>query len=231
MTTNITEGGQPEGAPGQPNQNVSPPDVQQPSPDGAVTIETVLQRVADLEGQLRGVQSTKDRGTAKLNKKVDSLAEQITRYEALRARGVEPDVALREMEIDDLLAERRGTQQPEQVPQQVQAGSPAPAANIDTQGILKTLGLDPASPEVTEILRTNTDAVSQIAAAVELVKRRRAQAQAAPNPATVVPTGQGAPAGGDLEAEYKQKLSQIRRGDVASVTALQQEYVKKGLQI
>ena len=197
MPENTESGQQAVGVQGTPNPEASPPaDDKQTSSVAAEPLEVVLQRLEAMEGTLRGLQSDKDRGVHKVSKQVDSLAEQIAKYEEYRKSGKEPADAWRNLQIDEMLAERNLTSQTE-VPAQDAVGTASLPAGVDAQ-VLEGLGLEANAPEVVELLRRDGAVLNDF---LELAVQQRLKNQRPANPATITTTGGGEAVGpDDLEA-------------------------------
>ena len=197
MPENMESDPQAVGAQVTPNPDASPPAGAEPtSPVAADPLETVLQRIDAIEGSLRGLQSDKDRGVVKVSKKVDSLAEQIAKYEEKRSKGLKPEDAWRDLQIDQLLADRDQSSQTK-VPVQDAAGPASLPAGVDAQ-VLEGLGLKANTPEVVELLRRDNVTLNDF---LELAVQRRLKDQRPANPAAITPTGSGEGVGpDDLEA-------------------------------
>ena len=109
MPKNAGESGLSGGTGGSPNQqNSSGADDKQTSSGESVTLETILERLNTIEGQVRHFQGDEDRATnralegiAKLEEKFGTLEMQ--KYSELKASGKSDAEALREIQIDRLL--------------------------------------------------------------------------------------------------------------------------------
>jgi len=177
------------------------------SSQATLTIESLQKEIADLTGQVRALQSGKDKGTFKLEKKVDDLEKAIAQYEDLRGEGLSRARAIREMKLDALLQE----QTPEEpAPASVQpppGSAPAEPTRLDVEAVLKAFGLDAADPQVLDVMRKEKDFASATVAFANLAVQRRQ----APNPAVLQNTGGGSAVQqvDDLEAIEK-KLAVLK---------------------
>jgi len=201
---------QPEGG-GQetPTPEASPPATEQGSPSGESQLEAALKKINELDGQVRALQSDKDRGVARVSKEVKDLSKQIERYEQWKELGKSKEEALRELQIDELLA----SSQPESAevpPKEEPAVQPKAAGEEYLNPYLESLGLEDSDPDVIDILRKNRDPASRIIAMSELSKSRK-QAQAPPNPAAVQPTG----AGGAVQPETLESVTEQLNRELA----------------
>lgn len=218
MADNDLEGRTPQTeSGGEPNQ----PDPQAGASSSveAESLEAVLDKVRTLEGMVKSFQSGKDKGQDRLESQVANLSEQLARYETLRAQGLEPAKAEREMILDDIIAERR-------TPQEPTPGKPRPAASVEAQTIAKALGLNENDPEVVKTLRDHPDNVLEQVLGIANLARTRQSTQ--PNPAAVQTAGGGAAVSSEdeLSKQYQSEKSKIKRGSQAAnqLMALKQKY-------
>src|SRR3990167_3181581 len=189
MTESNMDSGQPSGSFEQPNQNVSAGAGGQPhSSVDAKAFETALK---ELQGQVRALQSDKDRGVHEVKSQIKDLMKQFEWVKKAEARGLSPEEIEEQLELKAFLAERRRDASPDSSPDDA-AGSRAQAASVDANAILSPLGLQANDPEVIAILREQ-DFTAQLAKLAELSGNRKAQEQAkrTPNPAQVLPVGGG----------------------------------------
>ena len=230
MTDNVMDDTGSVGTGGKPTQPVSPG---QPGANsaGEVTLAEVLQQVKELQGHIRSLQGEKDKAVNRVQTEVRTLAEQMARYEKYRARFNDPDEAVRQMQIDDLLAQDRAGAPQAQAPQQVQAGSRPTAAGVDYTAILNSMGLDPNSPDVVRLMTENSSPVEVINGFASLKQRaERAQQQQAPvNPAPLPGAGGAAASSAAIAIaeEYESRKKTIRAGDVDALYRLKLEYREK----
>ena len=222
------------GAQGQPSPGVSGSSGGQPSsPVDGSAFEAVLKKLNELDSQVRAFQSGKDKGIAKLSKEFDNLSEQFARYEQYRQKGLTPEQASREIQLDDLLAERRSavSQAPPAAPANL-GGNQAQGPDTDSvvESFLKVAGLDANSADVVQILRGSADPIAQIGKLSALAEQRKAQAAVPPNPAAVLPGGGGQSVPEpDLAVQYAERLKQIPRGPGAPelLRKLREEFREK----
>ena len=194
MTEGNMDSGQPSGTLEQPTQDVSGGAGDQPhSSVDAKAFETALR---ELQGQVRALQSDKDRGVHEVKSQIKDLMKQFEWVKKAEARGLSPEEIEEQLELKALLAERRRGASPDSSPDDAVGknadGNRAQAASVDANAILSPLGLQANDPEVIAILREK-DFTAQLAKLAELSGNRKAQEQAkrAPNPAQVLPVGGG----------------------------------------
>jgi len=191
MTDNTLENqGQPIGTDSVPTQSVQVGATPADS-GGGFDQEAVLKRLNELDGLVRSLQSGKDKGVKKLTDEVDSLKEQLERYEKLRSKGLDPEDAQYRMEMEQLLAERRRASGPSAVPVQGGGGSPTQSASVDHTALLTGLRLDPNSAEVLNVLRSTDDPVMQEATFRAISAMKQGKPIPVSNPAQQVPVGGG----------------------------------------
>lgn len=190
MTENM-ESGQDLGGQGVPNPDASGGDVQQSSPVDGVSLADVLTVVKNLEGQVRALQSDKDKGIAKVGKQVNDLAEQMAKYESYRESGLKPEQAIREMQIDALLAGQPNEGSTEVLPKE-EGGTEPKVASADHKVILQQLGLQPNDPKVLEVLREKDNFIDQVVSFAALATEKAKTQQTPTNAAQVMPSAAGA---------------------------------------
>lgn len=184
------------GASSQPSQTASPAGDKPSSPVEADALESALERIKTLESQLSGLQSKQDKNHAKFSKDVKSMKEQIERYEQYKASGLKPDEAIREMQLDDLLAERQAAGS-SQVSGQGEDGTKPTPTSVDAS-VIAELGLDVNSPKVLELMRNNDASLTDF---INLAVEQKVRAAQPANPASITGTGSGDSADDDtLEA-------------------------------
>jgi hypothetical protein len=216
MSDHGTDSGLTSGASGSPNQNASQgAGDQQHSPAGEQSFEAVLQKMVNIEGQLRALQSDKDKGTAKNAKRLNTLEEQLARYDKYLAKFTEPAEAKRQMAIDDLLAGGR-QETGESAEQQARPGSQATAPTVDYSATLIATHLDGSDAEVTAIIR---DSDNPRLSLWELAERRASKPQTQANPAQVMSTGGGGSVGNEAEA-LTAKLQTLLKNPTANMTEI-----------
>ena len=209
MTESNMDSGQPSGSFEQPNQNVSAGAGDQPhSSVDAKAFETALK---ELQGQVRALQSDKDRGVHEVKSQIKDLMKQFEWVKKAEARGLSPEEIEEQLELKALLAERRRGASPDSSSDDA-AGSRAQTANVDAKAILTGLGLEANDPQVVEALREQ-DFVAQLAKLTEIAATKKTQAnKPSPNPAAIMPTSGGISVQGeDLDtntAELEKALRQ-----------------------
>ena len=198
--------GVPGGTPGTPNPVVSPETPTTPSPVSQDALEAALKRISDLEAQQRATQSDKDKGIVKVAKEVAEVKEQFARYEEYRKR-FEPEEAVRQMQLDAILAERYAVQPGASSTPQPPGSGQVVASEVPA-GFLESLGLDANSADVNQVLRETNDFVERVSRFTALAQKAR-QAPA-PNPAAVQVTGSGANASGEDVDTLTARLSALQ---------------------
>lgn len=98
----------------------------------------------------KAVQAKEDRATARLEKSVQTQAEEIKRIAEMVKRGMTPDQIEDRLFLDNLKAERQGTHAAAPVASTNATQAAAPT-NVDYGSIYKALELDPNSPDVLRI--------------------------------------------------------------------------------
>jgi len=201
------------GAGGMPILPASP-DATVPSPDAGKALETALQKIKWLEGEVNTLKSDKDKGVAKVAKEVVTLSEQFKKYDKLRARGMEPEDIERQFELDALLAERRGASGTS-VPSGM-GGNQSQSAGDLTAVLLSPMGLLANDPEVIKIQRDEVDPLQQVVKFANLAQQRQAAQATPPNPAIVASAGTGVTVSTTTEAllaEYNNMTKNIPLGE------------------
>ena len=212
MTDNTLDNGTAGGTSVAPSTGVQPGSVPADS-GGGLNQESLLKRIAELEGHVRSLQSEKDKGVQKALDKVGSLEEQIKQYEKLRAKGLDQEDALYRLEMQQLLEERRGGKVSTAVPVQSGGGSPTQPATVDHTALLTQLGLDPNAPDVLAVVREGGDLAQQVVKFATLSAQKKAQAPTAPNPAQQVPVGGGVSSSERTIADVEADLAYLKKTD------------------
>lgn len=168
-----TDGSQPAASPaqGQPSSPASEP-----------TLADVLKIVTSLDAQVRALQGNKDKGIAKVAKRLDTFEERLAEFNALKAEGLSEKVALRLMRQESL-TEEPGIE-PEPAAAVAKGGNLSNNPNVDTDALLIAAGIQPNDPEVTRLYREGKTTLMDVA---QFIVERKARATATPNPAQVMP--------------------------------------------
>ena len=176
-----------------PTPDTSSQDAGQGSSSEESSNEAVLTRLGEVEGMLRRFQSDEDRGLHRVEQEVRALPTQFETYYKRREAGASHEQALREDVLDEIVAERSGTQSDTQVPP---AGEPAAQTTVAVDeplsAILNLTGLDSGEAEVVAILKQERDPLKQVVALTALAESRK---QTKTTPAAVgntLPMGTGA---------------------------------------
>ena len=190
-TTDVvpTEGG----GQASPTPDTSSQDAGQGSSSEESSNEAVLTRLSEVEGMLRRFQSDEDRGLHRVEQEVKALPTQFETYYKRREAGASHEQALREDALDEIVAERSGTQSDALVPPATEPAVPATVAVDDSlSAILNLAGLDANEADVVEVLRQERDPLKRVVALTSLAETRK-QAQTTPAAAgNVLPSGTGA---------------------------------------
>ena len=197
------------GADGQPTQSGSEPKAS-PSFDveaWAVGLDAKLDELVE-----KKVQSFKDKRFDRLTGKVDDFSSQLAEFKKLTESGLSEDDALWRMKVEQKLNEapQEGTQG--------KAGSSG--ASVDTQAILKEMGLDENTPEVANILREKKDIASQLVAFAQLSATHQSRSST-PNPAAVQPSGAGTPTDENIEV-LTERLAKLRENPAKNYKEMQE---------
>lgn len=175
-------------------------------------------------------QAVKDRRIARLDNQVNEILDKLklTPEQTAQVKEIQRDQLLEDLQRRVLNGDVSG-----QGPAKPEATEP-----VDIIGSFTKAGFDPnqITREDLEFAETFKGSSTQLANAL---LKRKVERQSGGAPVTaggVMPAGGGVPVAQSgsqsaLEAEYRAKLSKIRPGSVDEVTALKQEYRKKGLNI
>ena len=172
-------------------------------------IEKLLNHPKLKEELQKGFQSTKDKRIGKLEGEITKIQETLAgvdRYEAYRQKGLSPEDAKRQMQIDDLLANKPA-------PEPERPGNAMDWATIRNQ--LRESGL----PD--ELLGENPQ---------EFAQKLNNKLKPA-SPAAIVQPAGGSPGEPDLRKAYESELAKIPRGNVQKIVELKEAYRKKGLSV
>ena len=217
MTADVTESEQEGGVDTQSTDQTSPTADSQPSPvDVEALAKALMPKVEELVD--RKTQSTKDKRIQTLENQVGSFESKLAEFKDLTNKGLSDDEALWRMSIEEQL--KMNTAPPVQQPDPQE-----PVARVETQAILKALGLAENNPEVTKILRETKDIAAQLVAFVNLSKT---QTPAEPNPGAVQPSGGGGSVNQSAEAIAVQLIEAQKDpiGNRAQIKALTAELDK-----
>jgi hypothetical protein len=232
------EGGQGGGAGAEPQSQVSQDGDQQLSSTNA-QLEAVLKKLDDLEAQVRGLQSGKDRGQSKLQKQVRSVSEQVKKVNTYLERYKDPDEAARQIALDQLLGEAGDEDEDElEVPASKGKAKPEPQASLGVNEKLFTaLGVDPKDPEIQrEFARRLLAGEDQLDAAIAIAEAKKLPPESPPpKPAGVAPGGAGGKTEttlAALNANYEAELNKLPRPTPVHVLhELKKKYRKLGLEV
>lgn len=175
----------PAGADGS-QPSASPVPGQPSSPASEPSLADVLKIVTSLDAQVRSLQGNKDKGIAKVSRRMDTVEELLAEFNALKAEGWTEKQALRLMSRDEL--SDKPSIEPEPAATVAKGGNLSNSANVDTDALLIAAGIQPNDPEVTTLYRSGKTTLTDIA---QFIVERKARASATPNPAQVLPGSGG----------------------------------------
>ena len=213
---------------GPPTPQVTPTSQQAAStPTGAsvdALVNEVLQRLEDtLDAKV----------DQRFKKTTDPRFADVRRVaEYLQKAGNDPEIAARNMLLDDMLAEKQSpsSERPAGTVSDEEANAEIKAV---TTLILDGAGIAYGDPRYTALYEQYKDSISS-PQAWERVLKTAVEAwskQAQPIPGAVVTEGQRPPAPPSLQAEYEAEVAKIKQGDIAALTQLKEAYRKKGLDV
>lgn len=196
---------------------------------GAALAEALLNDAEAREIARRKLQSEKDKGVARAEKKASEVQDQLEAF--ANAMGVDLEKVSeyrRNKMLDELYQERYGNSQPT-AGEQEEAEAQQPASSLDTDAIKK------AFPS----LDWNSDAVLKAKTLEEFVQLAAKQAEKPKASATQLPGGGnavGADANASLKEAYDQEIAEIKlanRGTVppARLAAVKKKYRDKGFEV
>lgn len=190
----------------------------------SVDIEALLANPKFLEFVERKVQGTKDRRIAEQEKQIGGLREQLKRLETLQSEGWSREQALRLMELDDRL-ESQPQQGKAPVKSEGAAGTSTVVQGFDVDVFLRSVGIDPNDPLVTEFYRQGNVTPDGL---ITLVTKVKTAPQA--KPAQVAPMGGGTTPKEDLWDRYRKERDAARSQD--EVIAIRDRYRREhGLEL
>jgi hypothetical protein len=185
MSVNSMDSGSPAGTDG--SQPAASPGQNQPSsPAGEPSLADVLRELTEVRSQVRSLQGEKDKGIAKVAKRLDTFAEQLAEFKELTSSGLSEKVALKLMQLDEPPVSHDVTPAPAATV--AKGGNLSNSPNVDTDALLTAAGIQPNDPEVTRLYREGKTSLVDIA---QFIVERKARASATPNPAQVLPGSGG----------------------------------------
>lgn len=190
-----------DGDNGQPTQTSS----NQGSETSAIDYDALAKALEPTLAKMveRQTQSTKDKRIAKLQGAVNGFETQLAEFEQLTKGGLSRDVAMRLMNLQN----PRETDEVELEPvsQQSSAGKQDNVASSVDSDTLEAIGLDPNSPEVTNLLRRNASLEDYVGLVVKSKK-----AKPTPQPGGVMPSpGQSSPNFSEELDEITEQLNRL----------------------
>jgi hypothetical protein len=121
------------------------------------TLETLTKRLDEIEKGYRTFQGERDKGTKDLKREVGELRSVLGDYEKLKAKGLDLDEAVEQIELKQSMAEIKQILSGS-LPAKTIAGSVGGGAT-ESARVVKDLGLDAADPEVVALLGRNLPTV------------------------------------------------------------------------
>ena len=224
------------------NQNPNPESNQEGgegnSPDNSQTevISALTEKLSSLEGQVNSLRSGKDKSNAQTNRRLsdfETRQNELVLMQGYLAEYGTPEKAARAMAIDAML---QGEPETEEVaPENLQSQNPESGENAQNaeNNLVPLLGIDEKDPAYVALVGTG---MTGNEAATQLANQRFIQQQEGdPNAASGISPG-GVGGAGDtqqtvLEAEYRERLGNVRQGDWKAVGTLKDEMRKKGYEI
>lgn len=228
MSANSMDGGLPDGT-GASQTPASPVQNPQGSPASEPTIADVLKKLADMDAQVRALQGNKDKGIAKVAKRLDDFEERLTEFNELKAEGYSDKRALQFMRLNSLAEEPGAEVDPAAVVDK--GGNLSHNPNVDTDALLRAAGIEPNDPEVTQLYRQGKTGVVDIA---QFIVERKGRDAVQPNPAQVLPVGGGQSlSSGNELAEIDEQLARLMLNptqnmvEIRKLSARQKELLPK----
>jgi hypothetical protein len=171
-----------------------PTDDKPTSPD----VSVLVQELAELKAQLRGLQGDKDRAVVRNQKRIDDLEQTIQQYAQYAGVEVGPK-AIRDMRIDQLLQGKQ-TPAPQAAPSQASGGEPQ---GVQLSAIFDALSLDANSPEVVQVMAKSGDDTATLLQNLVSLKAK----QLAKPPAS--PAGLAPPTGSVTQPDNAARIEQV----------------------
>jgi hypothetical protein len=231
-----------------PVPQVSEPSGGEPTSGGTgVAADALVEEIRNLKEQVaaipelvqREVQSTKDVRFKPVEAAFTGISPQTLKvFNAyLKKFNGDEDRAIKEMELDAVIAERR--QSGQQVPGRTGGPVGERQSSLDDEiavrlGRARMAGISIPDEELKELWGDKPWPSNKavLDALDEHIEKKKRQSSVTPA-AAVGTTGRppGASSDNALQQEYKEKLSKIKRGDVQGIVNLKLEYRKKGLNV
>ncbi len=174
----------------------------------------------------RQAQSLKDRRIPAQQRKLDEFEQRLAQYAAKTGQPLDKN-AIREMQIDELLAQR-GHASPPVAPGRAERDKEP----VDLAAIIKAADLDANDPQVLQLAVQHAGNADKLKISLSDYKVKKTTGTAPGAASVVQPAGKSAPSNEIvLQQEYRQKLSKIKRGDTRAIFDLKREYKEKGLRV
>ena len=226
MTDKPDEGKQEKVNAGLPSPTFTEVEAQPLPGDALKSLQESLQTFQDeIRGQLKALQSDKDKRIPKLEGSLADLMSEITR---LKGKGFSDEEAVNEVEfrqsVKELAQKMKGIEQSAQP-----TGTGTSGAAQEAQQIVNELKLDTSDPDVLAVLAGKYRNYDHLRAEAALLVARKAT-KPTPSSASSPPIPGGTAPSPDLAAAYiKEMLAARGKRDVAK--AIQAKYRKQGLDI
>ncbi len=179
---------------------------------------------AEIRGQLKALQSDKDKRIPKLEMSLQDLMSEIAR---LKGKGFTDDEAVSEVEFRQNVKKLTQKFEIEQPVQPV--GNEASRAAQDAQRVIEELKLNTSDPDVLTLLSGKYRNYDHLRAEAALLVARKAT-KPTPSSAASPPLPGGSTPSPDLVAEYTKEML-AARGKRDVLKASQAKYLQKGLDI
>ena len=220
--TNGMDGNLPAGT-GASQAPASPAQGEQSSPASEPSLADVLRELTEVRSQVRALQGEKDKGIAKVAKRLDTFAEQLAEYKELTSGGLSEKAALKLMQLDEPPV--RHDVNPAPAAAVGTGGNQPNSANVDTDTILRAAGIAPNDPEVTQLVREGKTSLTDV---MQFIVERSKRASTQPNPAQVLPgtSGQSVPAEPGLE-DLTTELTRLLQNPSANIARIRELRAKQ----
>lgn len=192
------------------------------------TLSNALKKIEAQDGEIRALKSGKDKAVTRALDEIQPMKETVAKLaQYLNIPEAEVVKAQKAMVLDDLVNERmRGGQQLERP---AEGTAERKSSAVEFQIVDELLDLPANDSRVTQLKLDHGNDINAYKEAAKKLKQSLATGN--PTPAEQpLPTGNGLPKP-DLMAKYESEKAKIRRGDIASLSALQSKYRKEGLNI
>lgn len=163
------------------------------SPVDAKTVELLVKRLSQAEGEINALKSGKDKGIARVANDLAKTQAEVDRILELSKSNLNSGQIARELAIDAML-QGSGNVPNTQVDSTVLPDKRPvePSVSVELDAVIKRLGLDPGDKEIAAIYQKYpNDTLRQISEVVALDLKRQSSVQVEPNPAQLQNLGSG----------------------------------------